>query len=163
MFAPLLLSALLVAVVVPASAADENSGRSLSSVGGNITTPASGVDDVSCVFCSVDVRGDVRGSVSVVFGNLTIEPGQSVHEEVSVVGGDLTLRRDAQIGGDMSLVAGELHQEPGASIRGDQSSLSSRWWLLIFAVPFLLLAGVIWLIVWLVRLQRGPRARPHTL
>jgi len=71
-----------------------------------------------------------------------------------MLGADLNLGPGAAVGGDLALAAGDVNRGPGARIHGSSTVLPGRFWLLLPFVPLLLLIGLIWLIVYLVRRNR---------
>jgi hypothetical protein len=148
----LLLAVAVVLVSLPAFA---RSSDDRASVGGDITV-AQGetVGDVACVFCSVKVHGDVKGDIAVLFGDITVDAGRNVGGDVAGLGSDLRLAEGACVNGDVAIAAGDVTKGPGASIHGSQSVMPSKIWLLLPFMPLLVLIGVIWLIVWLVRRNR---------
>jgi hypothetical protein len=125
------------------------------SVGGDITV-AEGetASDIACAFCSVHIHGDVRGDVAVLFGSVTLDSGHRISGDVAILGGDLTVGDDSQVGGDVAIAAGDLNLAPTATVHGDRSVFRGRFWLLVPFAPILLLIGIIWLIVHLVRRNR---------
>lgn len=152
----LIAAALLLFVATPPLA---RSSEDRASVGGDITIPAGETaGDIACVFCSVHVHGDVKGDVAAVLGSVTVDSGHSIKGDVAVVGGDLTMSDESEVGGDVSVVAGSANLAPNATIHGSRTIFPGRGWLLLpFAAllaPLLFLAGVIWLVVYLVRRQR---------
>jgi hypothetical protein len=110
--------------------------------------------DIACAFCSVHIHGDVHGDVAVAFGNVTVDTGHSISGDLAVLGGDVTLADDTHVGGDVAIAAGDLTLAPTASVRGQRAVFPGRFWLLIPLAPFLILGGIIWLIVYLVRRNR---------
>ena len=150
----LLSVALLLTTLAPLSAFAKGP-NDRSSVGSNITiSEGETVGDVACVFCSVHVQGDVTGDVAVVFGSLKVDSGRKINGDVAVVGGDLSLGEGAEIGGDLSVVAGDANLAEGATIHGSRTVMPGRLWLLVPFAPLLVLIGIIWLIVYLVRRRR---------
>jgi hypothetical protein len=143
---------LIVAVSVPAFA---RSTEDRVTVGGDITV-AEGetAGDIACVFCSVHVHGDVRGDIAVAFGRISVDAGRSVSGDVAGFGTDLNMGQDATVGGDVAIAAGQARLASGASIHGDRSIAPGKGWLLLPLVPLAILAGLIWLIVYLVRRNR---------
>jgi len=111
-------------------------------------------DDLVCVLCSVRVHGEVKGDVVAILGSVSVDSGRSIAGDVVTVGGDTSLGRGSAVNGDLVVVAGDLNSGQGASVGGDRSVVSGRGWLLLPLAPLLVLAGVIWLIVWMVRRGR---------
>jgi hypothetical protein len=144
--------ALLLTVTLPAFA---RSSEDHASVGGNITV-AEGetAGDIACAFCSVYVHGDVKGDVAVAFGKVEVDPDRSISGDVAVLGGDLTLGSEATVGGDVSVAAGDATLGPGAMIHGSRTVLPGRIWLLLPLAPLILLIGLIWLAIYIVRRNR---------
>ncbi|MEO6982693.1 MAG: hypothetical protein ABI072_06215 [Edaphobacter sp.] len=147
-----LAATLLLAVSVPAFA---RSRQDRASFGGDITV-AEGetAGDIACAFCSVQIHGDVRGDVAVLFGSITVDSNHSISGDVAALGGDLNLGEGAEIGGDLALVAGDANLASGAMIHGSRTVLPGRFWLLVPFAPLLILIGIIWLIVYFIRRNR---------
>lgn len=150
----LLLAAplLMLTTVAPAFA---RSSQSRATVGHDITV-AEGetAGDIACVFCSVHIHGDVKGDVAVMFGTVSVDSDQQISGDVAILGGDLSLAEESQVGGDVAIAAGQAYMAEGAMIRGSRSILPGRIWLLLPFTPLLVLAGVIWLIVYLMQRNR---------
>jgi hypothetical protein len=144
--------ALLLASALPAFA---KGSEDRASVGSDITiAEGETAGDVACVFCSVHVHGDVRGDVAVLFGRIQVDPGHIISGDLAALGADLNLGEGATVGGDVAIAAGDANLAPGAMIHGSRTVLSNRMWLLLPFAPLLILIGVIWLIVYLVRRNR---------
>jgi hypothetical protein len=156
----LLAVAVLFATTLPAFARSDE-GRA--SVGNNITVPeGETAGDIACVFCTVRVHGDIKGDVAVLFGKIDVDPGRTISGDLAAFGADLNLGPGATIGGDVALAAGDANLAPGAMVHGSSMVLPSRIWLLLPLAPFLILAGLIWLIVYIVRRNRYQfPAYPH--
>lgn len=157
------LSALAVAFTFTALPA--RADRDMVQFGSNIVIPQNGsVHDAVCFFCSVDARGPINHDVVVFFGNVHIAT-LSNHDVVSFFGdvrvdsnaaishdlvhffGDVHLGENASIGNDMVLFFGDLKAANTATINGNRV-IEPAWLLLI---PFLFLAGIIYLFVTLIR------------
>jgi hypothetical protein len=110
--------------------------------------------DIACAFCTVRVHGDVRGDIATFLGTVTVDAGRNIAGDVASLGGDLVMGEDASVGGDVAIAAGETKMASGAAIRGEQTVMPGRIWLLLPLAPFLILAGLIWLIVYVVRRNR---------
>jgi hypothetical protein len=148
---------ILTAVVMLATAMPAFGRSDQDRVGvGNEITIAEGetAGDVACAFCSVKVHGDVKGDVAVLFGRISVDANHEIAGDVAGLGTELRLGEEATVGGDVALMAGSANLGSGATIRGSQALMPSRIWLLLPFAPLLILAGVIWLIVWLVRRNR---------
>ena len=147
-----LVLASLTLLWVPAARA----AKDIAQVGQDIVIPEGEIaGDIACTFCSVHVHGNVKGDVAVVFGNLEVDPGHQVSGDVAVVGGHAVFGENSRIGGDVAVI-GKLHQGDDATIGGSRAVVPA----IILLVPFLILAGLIWLIVFLVQRSRRPPYPP---
>lgn len=147
----LLAVALLLIASTPFARADQDRV----SVGGDITV-AEGetAGNLACAFCSVHIHGDVKGNVAVLFGSVTVDPTHSISGDVAILGGDLNLAPETEVGGDVAILAGYANLGPEATIHGDRTVLPGRFWLVLPFAPLLILIGIIWLIVHMVRRNR---------
>jgi hypothetical protein len=156
----LLAVGLLLTFALPAFAKGSEDRASV----GNDITIAEGetAGDVACLFCFVHVHGDIRGDVAVMFGRIEVDPGHTISGDVAALGADMNLGEAATVGGDVAIAAGDAKLAPGAMIHGSRMVLSNRMWLLLPFAPLLILIGLIWLIVHLVRRNRYQfPAYPH--
>lgn len=148
----LLLGFAVVSLSLPALA---KSGNDRASVGDDITiSEGETAADVACAFCSVHVHGEVTGDVAVAFGDITVDSGKSIGGDVAVLGGNLNLGAGSWVKGDVAIAAGDVMTGDGATIHGSRAVAPSKIWLLLPFGPLLILAGLIWLIVWVVRRNR---------
>jgi hypothetical protein len=150
-------SLLLAAVVLmlAGTPAFARSAEDRVAVGSDITVPdGESAGDIACAFCTVRVHGEVRGDIATLFGSVMVDEGRNISGDVASLGGDLELGQDASVGGDVAIAAGEARLGSGAAIRGQQTILPGRFWLLLPLAPLLILAGLIWLVVWIVRRNR---------
>ena len=146
--------ALLFALSAPAAFA-RSSSQDRASFGSDITVQeGENAADVACAFCSVHLIGNVKGDVAVAFGSVTVEPGQTISGDIAILGGNLNLADDSHVGGDVAIAAGELSAAPTASIRGSRAIFPGRFWLIVPFAPLILLIGIIWLIVYIIRRNR---------
>lgn len=90
----------------------------------------------------------------MAYGSIEVDAGRSISGDVAALGGDLRLGPGSWVGGDVALAAGEVIAAPGAMVHGSSAVSPSRIWMLLPLTPFLVLGGLIWLIVWLVRRNR---------
>jgi hypothetical protein len=150
---PLLISALLFLSAVPPSFARSSQDRA--SFGNDITvSEGETVGDVACAFCSVRIHGNVKGDVAVLFGSVAIDSNQAISGDVAILGGDLNLGEDGKVGGDVAIAGGRAYLASDAMIHGSRAILPGRLWVLLPLAPLLILIGIIWLIVYLVRKNR---------
>lgn len=143
--------ALLLAASTPFARADNNRASM-----GNDINIAEGetAGDVACAFCSVHIHGDVKGDVAVFMGNVDVDPAHSITGDVAIFGGDLNLNPETLVTGNVAVAAGNANLAPDATIHGDRTILPGRFWLLLPFMPFLIVIGIIWLIVHLIRRNR---------
>jgi predicted acyltransferase (DUF342 family) len=127
--------------------------------------PGDSVGDVTCINCSVYVRGQVSGDVTTIHGNISAEQGASIAGDVTAIGGNARLENDAQVAGDLTAIGGTVHRDPQATVSGDVTTMGGGGWVfLIFLLPVAFLGGIIALIVWLVQRSRRPTPIPvHAL
>lgn len=153
----------VVVVFVCSLSAFAKSTEDRAGVGGDITiAEGETAGDVACLFCSVRVHGDVRGDVAVMFGKVEVDPGRHIGGDLAALGADLNMGEGATIGGDVAIAAGDVNLAPGAMIHGSNMVLPGKIWLLLPFAPLLILIGLIWLIVWIVRRNRYQfPAYPH--
>ena len=138
------------------SAAKDN--PSYTQFGRNINVgPSDEVGDLTCIGCSIHVRGLVAGEVTALGGEVTIEDQAQVSGDVTTVGGDLRLTKSVKVAGDVTAVGGKVERDPEASISGDVTALTGRGWLLlVFVVPFMVLGLLVAFVIWLVQRVRAP-------
>ena len=148
-------AALLLLVVVTGFSKGSHGGNDRASFGSDITvSEGETVGDVACAFCSVRLHGDVTGDVAVAFGSVTVEPGHSIAGDTAIVGGDLNLGEGSSVNGNLAVMAGNANLAEGAAIHGSRAVVPPPIGTLILLSPFLMLGGLIWLIVYLVRRRR---------
>jgi Polymer-forming cytoskeletal len=122
-----------------------------------ILEPGQTSGDLECVNCSIFVRGEVTGDVTVVHGNAVLEHGAKVTGDVTTVLGDLRLQSGAQVQGDATVVGGTVRRAPEAIISGDVTSLGGAGWVvLIVFLPLAVIGGFVAFIVWLIARMRRP-------
>lgn len=148
----LLAVTLIFSVTLPAAASSDNDRVSF---GSDITIPAgSKAGDIACMFCDVHVDGDVAGDVAVMFGKVDVAPGRTISGDVATLGADLNLGPGSTVDGDLAVAGADVNSGPGAMVHGSSMVLPGRLWLLLPFAPLLILIGLIWLIVYLVRRNR---------
>ena len=111
------------------------------------------VTEVTCFGCSVRVRGNVSGDVTTFGGTILVEEGGEIGGDSTSFGGDVRLDSGAKVE-SITVFGGKIRRDPGASVSGDVTTFAggaALWLFLIFGFPFLILGGIVWLIVWLVR------------
>jgi hypothetical protein len=114
--------------------------------------------DVTCINCSIHVRGQVARDVTALHGNISIEEGGEVAGDVTTIWGNIRVDNGTRIAGDVTAVAGAARIQPQASVTGDRTSLEGTRWLLAIILPPLICIGlIVALIIWLVQRSRRPQ------
>jgi len=117
--------------------------------------------DVTCINCSVYVRGQVSGDVTAIHGNIVLESGAAVAGDITAIWGNIRTESGTQNAGDLTAVAGSVHRDPQSTSAGDVTALEGTKWLLAIIVPpIIFLGGVIALIIWLVQRNRTSAPAP---
>ena len=99
----------------------------------------------------------IGGDTTVFAGNLIVEQDGMIGGEATSLGGDIRVANGAKIGGDSTAIGGTVRRQAGATMGGEVTSMQGTMWLLlIFVAPFLFLAGIVALIIWLVHRNRRP-------
>jgi len=149
-----ILSAALL-LTLPAFAKGSHGDNDRTSFGSSIEVPeGESAADIACAFCSVHIRGEVTGDVAVFMGSVSVEPGHSISGDAAIAAGDLHLGEGSTVNGDVAIVGGDVKLADGAMIHGARSIIPPPLGTLILLSPLLILAGIIWLIVYLVRRSR---------
>ncbi len=112
------------------------------------------VGDVACAFCTVNIRGDVKGDVAVLFGTVSASPDRTISGDVAILFSSLHLGDNAHIGGDLAAALSTTDIAPTASVHGDRAIFSSSLGFAVLAGPLLILAGIIGCIIFFVRRNR---------
>lgn len=128
------------------------------------------IHDAVCFFCSVHIKGAVKGDVVVFFGDVQID-GSADHDVVNFFGqvkaadetnighdlvnffGGVRLGKHVTVGEDAVVMFGNLRAEDSASVGGSRVVEGG----VIFWVPFLLIAGVVSFMVQEMRWRRRRR------
>lgn len=114
-------------------------------------------NDVACVFCTVNIDGDVHGDLAVVFGTVNVTGSRTISGDVATIFSTARFSEGDRIHGDLASVFSTIDSSSSLSVGGDRSLVGSGFGLTILFAPLLLLAGLIWLIVFLVRENRSRR------
>src|SRR5438309_1500420 len=92
--------------------------------------------EVTCIHCSIYIRGQVTGDATAFLGRVVLEPNASVSGDATSIAGDIRLASGARVGGDATALGGSVLRDPQAAIGGDVDALAGgAWVLLIFLVP----------------------------
>lgn len=75
------------------------------------------IHNATCIFCSVQIEGDVTGRVFVLFGNLNLTG--RINNRATVIGGNAVIDSQARIGGSALIVGGNAVYETDESISGN--------------------------------------------
>lgn len=113
--------------------------------------------DVTCIACSIYIRGQVTGDATAVGGSILIEDQGGVDGDATTVGGSLRVGDGVKVGGDATVVGGDLRRGQGSQIGGDVTNVGGSAWVpVVLLIPFLFLGLLIALVVWLVHRARRP-------
>jgi hypothetical protein len=74
------------------------------------------VHNATCLFCSVQVEGDLTGRVFVLFGSVNVSG--EVRKSATVIGGNAVVDSQARIGGDTLVLGGNAVYETDESLSG---------------------------------------------
>lgn len=146
--------ALTIAIISPAALA--KNGTEITQFGRDIRiSEDQQASDVVCFNCSVYVRGQVAGDITTFHGNIIVEGKGMVAGDIATFLGDIRMDDGTQIAGDVAVLGGKIRRPPNARIAGDVTAFEGTTWVyMILLSPFLVLAGIIALVVWLVRRRR---------
>ena len=118
--------------------------------------PGESIHDAVCFFCSVNVKGTVRGDMVVFFGDVRID-GHADHDVVNFFGdvkaaddtsighdlvnffGGVELGRNVTVGQDAVVMFGVMREASTSSVGGSKVVESG----LLFWIPFLVIGGMI--------------------
>jgi hypothetical protein len=126
--------------------------------------PDDGTGELTCIACTIRIRGQVAGDVTTVGGSIVIEDRGQVAGDVTSVGGNVRLDSEAKVSGDVTVVGGTLHRGPEARIGGEVTNVGGQGWMIpILLFPFLLIGALVAFVVWLVQRLRRPRASAPAL
>lgn len=103
------------------------------------------VGDVVCFLCSVEVHGKIQGDVVTFLGS--VKSTSPIQGDVVAFAGNVLLEEDAAVHGDLVVFGGALHKSAGTYVGQDQVVLPA----IIFLVPILIIAGIVWAITALFR------------
>jgi len=112
--------------------------------------------NIACVFCTVNLHGDVNGDVAVLFGNIAADPDRTISGDVAVLFSSFHLGQNGHVGGDLAALFSSTDISSGATVGGDRAIFSSGLGLAVLAGPILILAGIIGCIIFFVRRSRHP-------
>jgi len=130
------------------------------SIGHSISIgPNEEVGEVTCIGCSIFIRGHVGGDATAVGGSISIEDQGQVDGDVTSVAGNVRLDKEVKVAGDVTVVGGEIRRNPEAAIRGDVTAMGGRGWIVpLLLAPFVILGLLVALVIWLVQRLHRPAA-----
>ncbi len=131
-------------------------------LGHDITVgPNEGVSELTCIGCSIRIRGQVSGDVTTVGGSIFLEDQGQVAGDITAVAGDVRLGKEVKVAGDVTIVGGELRRDPQATISGELTNVGGRGWIIpVLLAPFLILGLLIAFVVWIVHRLSRPTVVP---
>ena len=83
------------------------------------------VADVTCINCSVYVRGQVSGDVTTINGNVVAEQGAAVAGDITAIRGNARVENGTQVAGDLTAIAGTawtVRSRPSARARKSRAT-----------------------------------------
>lgn len=159
----LALSTALLLSLVPAAHASHKNGGGQDRVG-LFTTINIAEDrpagDVACMFCTVNVDGDIHGDVAVLFGTVNGSAERTISGDVAVLFSTLRLGENSAVKGDLASAFSTVDLPSSASVAGDRAIFATGLGAVVVTAPLLLLIGIVWLVVHLVRENRS-RYQPY--
>jgi len=117
--------------------------------------------DVTCLNCSIYIRGTVTGDVFALNGEVVVETGAQLKGDIATLRGDVRLADQASVGGDVAAIAGTVRKQESATVGGDIASLGGPGWtFLVFVVPLAFLGALLAFIVWIISRLATPNRAP---
>ena len=116
--------------------------------------------DVACMFCTVNIDGDVHGDVAVLFGTVNATSGRTISGDVAILFSTLRLGEDSHVRGDLASAFSNVDVPSSSTVGGERAIFSSGVGMTVLLAPILLLCGLVWLVVFLVRENRARRYAP---
>jgi cytoskeletal protein CcmA (bactofilin family) len=156
-FARNILCILVIAAGVPAIAAASNAPERFQMNRDIRIEQGERAGDISCLNCSVYIRGEVAGDVFALHGNIVVETGGSVSGDMSTLIGNIRVASGGSVAGEVAAIAGGVRRDPQSTIAGDVASMEgTQWLLLVVLTPLVMIAVVVAFIIWLVQRSRRP-------
>jgi hypothetical protein len=155
---PGMFACVLVSFILCAPSLAQGDSHDRTQFGSDINVgPNEEVEDATCFFCSVRVRGHVAGDVTVFGGSVIVEDQGEVNGDLTDFGRGARLDKDAKVGGDVTVFGGPVRRDSAASVGGDVTTFTgSLWLLLVFGLPLVIFGAIIALIIWVVRRLTRP-------
>ena len=113
--------------------------------------------DIACIFCTVNVNGDVHGDVAVLFGTVNATADRTISGDVAVLFSTIRLGEDSHIRGDLASAFSNVDIPSSSTVGGERAIFSSGVGITVLLAPLLLLCGAVWLVIFLVRENRVRR------
>lgn len=111
-------------------------------------------NDIVCIACSITLQGNVHGDIVTILGGVKAEGSREISGNLVTIGGDVVLPDSSSLQGDIVVIGGDLELGAEASVHGDRSIFPGRAWLFLPFAPLLILVGIVWLAIWLIRRNR---------
>jgi hypothetical protein len=153
---------ILACLLIPASPLAASTNPDRTQFGRDIRIEANeNVGDVTCIGCSIHVRGHVSGDATAIGGSIFAEQGAAIAGDATTIGGSARMENGTQVGGDLTTIGGSVRRDPQANVAGDVTAMGGGGWVfLIFLLPFLFVGGIIALIIWMIQRSRHPAPVP---
>jgi hypothetical protein len=157
-----LLSMFVLVFLTLSTAAFARNPSDRTSWGNNITIgPNDEASEVTCMGCTIRIRGEVAGDATTIGGSIVIEDQGQVAGDVTAVAGNVRLNKNTKVAGDVTVVGGELRRDPEASVSGDVTAMGGHGWVVpIILAPFVILGLFVAFVLWLVKRLRQPSPPP---
>src|SRR3989475_5090327 len=105
--------------------------------------------DLTCLNCSVYIRGEVAGDIFTLNGRVVLEQGAQVSGDVATLIGDVRLDDGAKIAGDVAAIGGNWRRSPPPRNAGGVNPLGGGGrGVLGVALPLVVVAGITRLTLW---------------
>ena len=112
--------------------------------------------DIACLFCTVNLHGDVQGDMAVIFGTVKADADRTITGDVAAVFSTVRLGENDHVNGDLASVLSTMDIPQSASVGGSRAVVTGGAVMAALIAPVFVIIGVIWLIVHLVRRNRYP-------
>lgn len=124
-------------------------------IGRDITVAAQQqVSSAVCFLCSVRVDGAAHGNLIVFAGNVYLNG--PVHKDIVALGGNVTLTGKAAVGGSLVVFGGHLYRDPAATIGRGRVVVRPIVFLPIILILAIVIAGLIFLLRFLLPRDGSP-------
>ncbi|ADV81362.1 hypothetical protein [Terriglobus saanensis] len=108
-------------------------------------------NDVVCAFCTITIEGPIHGDLVTAFSDVTVADNTEIGKDTVTAFTDLHFGENVTIGKDL-VAFGSFGDLPASTVVHGDRVVVPAWLAFLFAlIPFAIPAGIIYLIVRLVR------------